>query len=214
MGCHSQQQKRRPFVTNISITEAKIMSNLRKFCFSPTARQARLQVHRRNLMQGPRPRVLLQPQQQRARHEVLSKRDIHFLPLLGLWGAKHVSMWTLYNTAKAYGWHRVYRRLLEQNRAMFANQQRGTKVAGTQQKQMQALIRLAIRSPPQLARQLTEKANVVLPYLQQLAEKAEPAVPRFLVVAAKVILNSTKPIKILQDVLSAVPASTAKKIPK
>ena len=213
MECPLQQHKKNHRQQTFQSPKLK-MTNLRKFLFSPTARQARLQVQRRNLMQGPRPRVLLQPPQQNARHEVLSKRDIHFLPLLGLWGAKHVSMWTLYNTAKAYGWNRVYRRLLEQNRAMFANQQRGTKVAGTQQKQMQALIRLAIRSPPQLARQVTEKANVVLPSLHQLAEKAEPAVPRFLVVAAKVILNSTKPIKILQDVLSAVPASTAKKTPK
>ena len=169
---------------------------------------------RRALTQALKSTVLRQPQTY-GTNLIKIKREIHFLPLLGLWGAKHVSMWTLYNTAKAYGWPRVYRRLLEQNRAMFAQQRKsGTVNANLQQSQLQSLIRLAIRSPPQLARQLSEKANVVMPYLHQLAERAEPAVPRFLVVAAKVILNSTKPIKMLQDALSAVPTSATKKVPK
>lgn len=188
------------------------MSNLRRLALVP----------RRALQQSAQPRALMQIsrstvlRQNYAPNSITIKREIHFLPLLGLWGAKHISMWTLYNTAKAYGWPRVYRRLLEQNRAMFAQQQQksGTTKASLQQTQLQSVIRLAIRSPPQLARQLSEKANVVLPYLHQLAERAEPAVPRFLVVAAKVILNSTKPIKMLQDALSAVPVSATKKAPK
>ena len=196
------------------------MSALRRLTLTSTTRQAwrwTLQQHVTRQPQARHP-MLLPPAATPSHHATaIRKREIHFLPLLGLWGAKHLSMWTLYNTAKAYGWPRVYRRLLEQNRAMFARgygtEQHQQQQQQQQQQQMQSLLRLAIRSPTQLARQLSDQANTVLPYLQALAERAEPAVPQFLVVAAKVMLQSAKPIKLLQDVLSAVPSS-AKKGPK
>jgi len=131
-----------------------------------------------------------------------STREIHFLPLLGLWGAKHLSMWTLYNASKQYGWHRVYRRLLEQNRATFPNNKQ-------QQATVQSILRMAIQSPPKVVSQLGKHASVVVPYLQALAERAEPAMPRFLVAAAKVIVQSQKPIKILQDLVSAQEAAAS-----
>lgn len=126
---------------------------------------------------------------------ITTRRHIHFLPILGLWGAKHVSTWTLYNACKAYGWPRVYRRLLEQNRAVNTNLEA--------KKRLQYVVRLAIEAPPQFAAKLSEYAKVLMPFLQKLAEQAEPNVPRFLVVAAKYVVNSQKPMKIIQDFTGA-----------
>jgi hypothetical protein len=59
------------------------------------------------------------------------------LPLLGLWGAKHETVWTLYNGCKTYGWPKVYGRLLEQNKAL-------NTANPAMQRKIQELVHLAI----------------------------------------------------------------------
>ena len=123
-----------------------------------------------------------------------ARREIHFLPLLGLWGVKHISAWALYNACKNYGWARVYRRLLEQNRIL---------ISPTTRQSTQQAIRLAIQAPPQFATQVATHAQVLQPFLEGLAQRAQPAVPSFLVAAAKFVVNSQKPVKvILQDMMN------------
>ena len=125
---------------------------------------------------------------------MMSKRQIHFLPFLGLWVGKHLSSWTIYNACKAYGWPKVYRRLLEQNR--FANSNNASR-----QQQVQFVIRQAIEAPPKFAAQLSEYMTIILPFLQTIAKQTEPNLPRFLVVAIRYIINSQKPAKIFHDFL-------------
>lgn len=129
------------------------------------------------------------------------QRQIHFLPLLGLWGAKHISVWTIYNTCKAYGWPRVYRRLLEQNRLLNATNP-------ALQKSTSELIRMAIEAPPKFAAQVGKHAETVTQFLQSVAERAEPNLPRFLVAAIKFVVNSQKPVKVLQDFVVAAGKKT------
>lgn len=124
----------------------------------------------------------------------MMKRQIHFLPFLGLWVGKHLSSWTIYNACKAYGWPKVYRRLLEQNRFANANN-------SNRQQQVQFVIRQAIEAPPKFAAQLSEYMTIILPFLETVAKQTEPKLPRFLVVAIKYIINSQKPAKIFHDFL-------------
>ena len=130
------------------------------------------------------------------RPDLTPRRGIHFLPLLGLFGAKHLTSWTLYNACKSYGWPRVYRRLLEQNRALNRN---SILYTPTQQ-----ALRMAIEAPPQFAAQFaTQYERVLLPLIQNIANQAEPKLPMFLVAVAKYIVNSQKPVKIIQDFIGA-----------
>ena len=146
-------------------------------------------------MQMQRPRLqTLQPTPLQFQQQ--QQRQVHFLPFLGLWGAKHLSAWTIYNASKAYGWPRVYRRLLEQNRLLNA-------ANPALQKQTQELIRMAIAAPPKFAAQVGRHAEAVTQFLQRIAERAEPNLPRFLVAAIKFVVNSQKPVKILQDFAAA-----------
>lgn len=147
----------------------------------------------RNLVVVP-PRRMGSPTAVTAPTPSLTRREIHFLPLLGLWGVKHISAWTLYNACKNYGWAKVYRRLLEQNRAIYAAS------PNTRQSTQQA-IRLAIQAPPQFATQVATHAQVLQPVLEGLAQRAQPAVPSFLVAAAKFVVNSQKPVKVIQDMI-------------
>ncbi|CAB9504696.1 expressed unknown protein [Seminavis robusta] len=119
-----------------------------------------------------------------------------------LWGAKHLSAWTLYNAGRNYGWPRVYRRLLEHNRRF-----NGANPA--LQKQTQQLIRLGLEAPVQFAAQIAAQAQIIMPFLNKLVERATPNVPSFLVAMAKYIVNSQKPVKIMQDLAS----SAAKRAP-
>mmetsp|Transcript_20162 Transcript_20162/g.30319 ORF Transcript_20162/g.30319 Transcript_20162/m.30319 type:complete len:212 (-) Transcript_20162:1269-1904(-) len=166
-----------------------------------------LRILSQELQRNQSPRVRFDKERNNTRaqflHDVKSRtidaqqrRDIHFLPLLGLWGAKHVSAWTLYNACKQYGWSKVYRRLLEQNRSINANNP-------SLQASTRRLIKLAIVAPPQFASQLGQQAQVIATFLQNAAAHAEPNMPTFLVVAIKFIINSQKPVKILQDLVGA-----------
>lgn len=141
-------------------------------------------------------RQLVQHQSQAALTLQQQQRQIHFLPFLGVWGAKHVSTWTIYNACKAYGWPRVYRRLLEQNKAINASNP-------ALKKATQDLIRMAIEAPPKFAARVGQHAETVITFLQSVAERAEPNLPRFLVGAIKFVVNSQRPIKILQDFVGA-----------
>lgn len=127
------------------------------------------------------------------------KREIHFLPFLGMWGAKHLSTWTIYNACKAYGWPNVYRRLLEQNRMINHNNP-------AVQKTTKDAIRMAIEAPPKFVGQLsTEYSKVVQPFLQQIINISETntMMPRFMVAMIKYVLNSQKPVKLVQDLAEA-----------
>lgn len=129
----------------------------------------------------------------------ITKREIHFLPFLGIWGAKHLSTWTIYNACKAYGWPNVYRRLLEQNRMINHNN-------SAVQKTTKDAIRMAIEAPPKFVGQLsTQYSKVVQPFLQQIVAVSETntMMPRFMVAMIKYVLNSQKPVKLVQDLAEA-----------
>jgi len=114
-----------------------------------------------------------------------------------MWGIKHLSTWTIYNACKTYGWPKVYRRLLEQNRIINSSRNKQLQMA------TKNTIRLAIEAPPKFAAQLSQHAETILPFLQKIVEQAEPNMPRFLVAIARYIINSQKPIKIMQDFIGA-----------
>lgn len=133
----------------------------------------------------------------------VQKRQIHFLPFLGIWGAKHLSAWTLYNACKNYGWPKVYRRLLEQNRQF-------NRADPVLQARIQSLIRMAIETPPKFASQVASQVQIIIPFLNQLVERAQPNLPPFLVAIAKFIVNSQKPVKIMQDLASTAAARVKK----
>lgn len=132
------------------------------------------------------------------------QRQIHFLPLLGIWGAKHLSAWTLYNAGKNYGWPRVYRRLLEQNRNFH-------RTNPAIRARTQSLIRMGLEYPVQFVAHIAEHAQVILPFLNQLVERATPVMPSFMVTLAKYIMNSQKPVKIMQDLASSAAKRAATK---
>ena len=141
-----------------------------------------------------RNKFLYIPEKNHTNGMMMSKRQIHFLPFLGLWVGKHLSSWTIYNACKAYGWPKVYRRLLEQNRSANSNN-------ASRQQKVQFVIRQAIEAPPKFAAQLSEYMTIILPFLQTIAKQTEPNLPRFLVVAIRYIINSQKPAKIFHDFL-------------
>uniref|UniRef100_A0A6S8Z4Z7 Uncharacterized protein n=1 Tax=Ditylum brightwellii TaxID=49249 RepID=A0A6S8Z4Z7_9STRA len=126
----------------------------------------------------------------------LATRSIHFLPLLGLWGVKHISTWTLYNACKNYGWHRVYRRLLEQNRLI-------NKSNPAIQSNTKDVIRMAIEIPPKFVAQISQYSGIIVPFLEKVADRAVTRMPGFLVAAAKFIIGSQKPVKVLRDLAEA-----------
>ena len=127
------------------------------------------------------------------------QRQIHFLPFLGLWGAKHMTAWTLYNACKSYGWPKVYRRLLEQNRILHRQAPGNAAI----EEAARRAIRLAIEAPPKFAAQLSQHVETLRPLLDYVTSQAQPRLPEFIVAIAKFILNSQKPVKVVQDMMGA-----------
>ena len=161
---------------------------------------------------GRLPTIMQQPQaiQQQLQQTQSRRNVVHIAPLVGLWGIKHLSMWTIYNACKSYGWPKVYRRLLEYNRSLY-NANRGSL---QQQQTTQRIIRMAIEEPPKFAQQISTNYNkYIQPLFQHIIDTSSKVssssatvagapqiqVPSFTIELIKYVINSAKPIKILND---------------
>ena len=132
---------------------------------------------------------------------------------------KHLSMWTIYNACKSYGWPKVYRRLLEYNRSLYAAKPSnggntggaGTAVNNNNSQRMatQRIIRMAIEEPPKFVQQIELYYNqYIQPLFQHIVVNVSSTnstrrmLPPFVVEMIKYVLNSAKPIKLLKDFMT------------
>ena len=116
-------------------------------------------------------------------------------PLLLGWLLKQASIFNLYGAMKAYGFHRVYRRLLEANKRLVDKPQ--------DRRIVQDTIKQALRAPNQVVQILDESHTVAFlaRYARELTTDLETKAPPFFVKSAQVVLQKT-PMGKLIDVFA------------
>ncbi|EWM22699.1 Tex-like protein, HTH domain protein [Nannochloropsis gaditana] len=106
-------------------------------------------------------------------------------PLLMGWLFKQANLMNLYGAMKAYGFHRVYRRLLEANNRLMDNSQ--------DRRIVRENIKQAMRAPNHVVEILDESHTVAFltRYAKELTTGLETRAPPFFVNAARVVLQKT-----------------------
>lgn len=63
---------------------------------------------------------------------------------------------------------------------------------------------MASESPSKFAAKASEQMQVLIPFIEDIAKKAQPQLPSFLVAFATYLLGSQKPVELIQDLVKAV----------
>ena len=106
-------------------------------------------------------------------------------PLLIGWLLKQANFFTFYQAAASYGWHKIYRRLLEANNRLVDKKEDRLIVQDT--------IKQAMRFPTKVVDILDESHTVAFlqKYAKELTTDLETKAPPFFVNAAKLVLAKT-----------------------